>query len=52
MAAIPVPEPPKTEAQVEAKPELDTVRVESDGQAIVAGMAKPEPKSPLNSANK
>ncbi|MGE0241700.1 MAG: hypothetical protein AB7S59_23505, partial [Parvibaculaceae bacterium] len=39
MAAIPAPEPPKPEAQ--AKPELDTVRVESDGQAIVAGRAKP-----------
>jgi LysM domain len=31
------PEPPKDEA----KPELDTVRVESDGQAVVAGRAKP-----------
>ena len=41
MAAIPVPEPPKPEAQVQAKPELDTVRVESDGQTIVAGRAKP-----------
>lgn len=39
MAAIPAPEPPKAEAQ--AKPELDTVRVESDGQAIVAGRAQP-----------
>ena len=39
IAAIPAPEPPKAQAQ--AKPELDTVRVESDGQAIVAGRAKP-----------
>jgi nucleoid-associated protein YgaU len=40
-AAIPAPEPPKAEAQAEAKPELDTVRVESDGQTIVAGRAEP-----------
>ena len=39
VAAIPAPEPPKAETQV--KPELDTVRVESDGQAVVAGRAKP-----------
>src|SRR5262245_6026614 len=39
MAAIPVPEPPKPAAEV--RPELDTVRVESDGQAIVAGRAQP-----------
>lgn len=32
-------EPPKVEAEV--KPELDTVRVESDGQAVVAGRAEP-----------
>jgi nucleoid-associated protein YgaU len=39
MAALPVPEPPK--AETVTKPELDTVRVESDGQAIVAGRAEP-----------
>jgi nucleoid-associated protein YgaU len=39
MAAIPASPPPK--AGVQAKPELDTVRVESDGQAIVAGRAEP-----------
>ncbi|WP_162914035.1 LysM peptidoglycan-binding domain-containing protein [Taklimakanibacter lacteus] len=32
-------EPPKVEAEV--KPSLDTVRVESDGQAVVAGRAEP-----------
>ena len=42
MAAIPAPEPPKAETgAAAAQPELDTVRVESDGQAIVAGRAKP-----------
>ena len=40
MAAIPAPEPPKPETSAN-KPELDTVRVESDGQAIVAGRAEP-----------
>jgi hypothetical protein len=40
MAAIPAPEPPKAAASAN-KPELDTVRVESDGQAIVAGRAQP-----------
>jgi nucleoid-associated protein YgaU len=39
MAAIPASPPPRAEGQ--AKPELDTVRVESDGQAIVAGRAEP-----------
>src|SRR5262249_20870683 len=39
MAAIPAPEPPKAETPAN-KPELDTVRVESDGQAIVAGRAE------------
>lgn len=38
-AEVKAPEPPKAEAEV--KPELDTVRVESDGQAVVAGRAKP-----------
>lgn len=43
----PQAEAPKTEtpapetAAAPAKPELDTVRVEADGQAIVAGRAKP-----------
>jgi LysM domain len=40
MAAIPAVEPPKAETGAN-KPELDTVRVESDGQAIVAGRAEP-----------
>ncbi|MGE3871491.1 MAG: LysM peptidoglycan-binding domain-containing protein [Parvibaculaceae bacterium] len=40
IAAIPALEPPKAETAA-GKPELDTVRVESDGQAIVAGRAKP-----------
>src|SRR4029079_11913592 len=40
MAAIPALEPPKAEIGTN-KPELDTVRVESDGQAIVAGRAEP-----------
>lgn len=38
-ADVKAPGPPKAEAV--AKPELDTVRVESDGQAVVAGRAKP-----------
>src|SRR5690242_3373947 len=38
MAAIPAPAAPKAD---NGKPELDTVRVESDGQAIVAGRAEP-----------
>ncbi|MGE0004143.1 MAG: LysM peptidoglycan-binding domain-containing protein [Parvibaculaceae bacterium] len=37
MAALPTPGPP----DAQAKPELDTVRVESDGQAVVAGRAEP-----------
>ncbi len=40
MAAIPAPEPPKAETRAN-EPELDTVRVESDGQTIVAGRAEP-----------
>ena len=32
---------PAAETPADAKPELDTVRVESDGQAVVAGRAKP-----------
>src|SRR5262245_25094393 len=39
VAAIPAQEPPK--AETPNKPELDTVRVESDGEAIVAGRAEP-----------
>jgi nucleoid-associated protein YgaU len=40
---IKVPEAgtPAAETPADAKPELDTVRVESDGQAVVAGRAKP-----------
>lgn len=38
-AEVKAPELPKAEAEL--KPELDTVRVESDGQAVVAGRAKP-----------
>jgi nucleoid-associated protein YgaU len=39
IAALPAPEQPK--ANTEGKVDLDTVRVESDGQTIVAGTAKP-----------
>lgn len=39
VAALPAPEQPK--ANTEGKVDLDTVRVESDGQTIVAGTAKP-----------
>lgn len=39
IAALPAPEPPKT--NTEGKVDLDTVRVESDGQTVVAGTAKP-----------
>ena len=42
-AQVKAPEPAKaeTKTETEVKPELDTVRVESDGQAVVAGRAKP-----------
>jgi hypothetical protein len=51
MAAIPAQEPPKAETQAEAKPELDTVRVETDGQAIVAGRAEPGAEVSLKLGN-
>ena len=38
-AEVKAPEPPK--AETGTKPELDTVRVENDGQAVIAGRAKP-----------
>lgn len=42
-AETPAPETPAAEppAAAPAKPELDTVRVEADGQAVVAGRAEP-----------
>jgi len=51
MAAIPAPEPPKAETAAGTQPELDTVRVESDGQAIVAGRAKPGSEIALRLGN-
>lgn len=52
MAAIPAQEPPKAETgTAAAQPELDTVRVESDGQAIVAGRAKPGAEIALKLGN-
>ncbi len=52
MAAIPAPEPPpKAETAAGTEPELDTVRVESDGQAIVAGRGKPGSEIALKLGN-